>query len=141
MEKSEIFRYTTALIGLVDILGWQKWFGAAVLGFAFALKTNNDFSFIQFQGLVIGVSLILCYIQAVNDCFDVEIDKIKKEIMGKELIVSNIISRKTALIITCLALLIGVFSAAIASSSFFGIVLLMALVLFVITFTAFQRVR
>lgn len=127
LEKNRINRYINGLIGLVDILGWQKWFGAAVLGFAYALDFDNTFSFIQFQGLIIGIPLILCYIQAVNDCFDVEIDKIKKEIMGKELIVSNIISRKTALTVTFSVLLIGLLSSWFASLTLFAITLTMAL--------------
>jgi 4-hydroxybenzoate polyprenyltransferase len=117
----------SGVLHLVDVLGWQKWFGAAVLGFAFALNLNNNFSPLQFQGLVIGVPLILCYIQAVNDCFDVEIDEVKKKIMGKELIVSNIISRKTALIITFSILLAGLVSAGLASISLFAIAFAMAL--------------
>lgn len=127
MKTDEIVRYMGGLLGLVDVLGWQKWFGAAVLGFAFALDSNNNFSPLQFQGLVIGIPLILCYIQSINDCFDVEIDEIKKEIMGKELVVSNIISRKTALTITSSILLIGLVSAGFASLSLFAVALAMAL--------------
>lgn len=112
---------------LVDVSGWQKWFGAAVLGFAFALDLNNNFSPLQFQGLVVGIPLILCYIQSVNDCFDVEIDEIKEKIMGKELIVSKIISRKTALTITSSILLIGLVSAGFASVSLFAVAFAMAL--------------
>jgi len=106
---------------LVDIGGWQKWFGAAVLGFAFALDMNNNFSLLQFQGLVIGIPSILCYNQSVNDCFDVEIDEIKAKLMGKELIVSKTISRKTALTITSSFLLIGLVSTWIASVSLFAL--------------------
>jgi 4-hydroxybenzoate polyprenyltransferase len=127
MKTDEIVRYAGGLLRLVDVGGWQKWFGAAVLGFAFALDLNNNFSPIQFQGLVIGIPLILCYIQSVNDCFDVEIDEIKEKIMGKELIVSNIISRKTALTITSSILLIGLVSAGFASVSLFAVALAMAL--------------
>ena len=115
------------LIGFVDVLGWQKWFGAAVLGFAFALDLGSSFSPLQFQGLVIGIPLILCYIQSVNDCFDVEIDEIKKETMGKRLIVSNIISRKTGLTITFAILLVGLVSTALASVNIFAFALAMAL--------------
>jgi len=114
------------LLGLVDVLGWQKWFGAAVLGFAFALDLDNNFSPLQFQGLIIGIPLILCYIQSVNDCFDVEIDKMKKKIMDKKLIVSNIISRKTALAVTFSILLVGLVSAGFASVSLFVVALAMA---------------
>jgi 1,4-dihydroxy-2-naphthoate octaprenyltransferase len=57
---------------IADFAGWQKWSGAAFLGFAFALEMGNNFSLNQFQGLLIGVPLICCYNQAVNDCFDVE---------------------------------------------------------------------
>lgn len=127
MKTDEIVRYAGGLFRLVDVGGWQKWFGAAVLGFAVALDLNNNFSPIQFQGLVIGIPLILCYIQSVNDCFDVEIDEIKEKIMGKKLIVSNIISRKTALIITSSILLVGLVSAGFASLSLFAVALAMAL--------------
>jgi 4-hydroxybenzoate polyprenyltransferase len=127
LKTNGIKRYIGGLIGLVDILGWQKWFGAAVLGFAFALDLNNSFSPLQFQGLVVGIPLILCYIQSVNDCFDVEIDETKKKVMGKELIVSNIISRKTALTITFSILLVGLVSALFASVSLFVVAVVMAL--------------
>jgi len=112
---------------LVDVVGWQKWFGAAVLGFAFALDSGKDFSLLQFQGLVVGIPLILCYIQAVNDCFDVEIDELKEKITGKELVVSKIVSRKSALTITSAILLIGLVSAVFASVSLFAVALAMAL--------------
>lgn len=127
MKTNRFIHHVRGLLGLVDVLGWQKWFGAAVLGFAYALDSNNSFSLLQFQGLVIGIPLILCYIQAVNDCFDVEIDEKKKEIMGKELIVSNIISRRTALTVTSLIVLIGFLSAGFASVSLFAIAFAMAL--------------
>ncbi len=126
LKTNGTLRYIDGLIGLVDVLGWQKWFGAAVLGFAFALDLNNSFSLLQFQGLVVGIPLILCYIQAVNDCFDVEIDETKKKVMGKELIVSNIISRKTALAITFSILLVGLVSALFASVNLFVVAFAMA---------------
>jgi 4-hydroxybenzoate polyprenyltransferase len=127
MRTNEITHYLSGLIGLVDVLGWQKWLGAAVLGFAFALNLNNNFSPLQLQALIIGIPLILCYNQAVNDCFDVEIDEMKKKIMGKELIVSNIISRKTALTITFLIAVIGLVSCGLASVSLFAVAFVMAL--------------
>ena len=127
MKTNETTRYIGGLIRLVDVLGWQKWFGAAVLGFAFALNLNSSFSPLQLQGLIVGIPLILCYLQAVNDCFDVEIDEIKKEVMGKELIVSNIISRKAALTVTFSIVLFGLVSSAFASASLFAVALAMAL--------------
>lgn len=127
MKANEIILYTKSLGKLVDVLGWQKWFGAAVLGFAFALGINSNFSFLQFQGLIIGVPLILCYIQSVNDYFDVEIDEVKEKITGKGLIVSKIISKKTTLSITVSILMIGFVSAVITSLDFLLVVLLMAL--------------
>jgi 4-hydroxybenzoate polyprenyltransferase len=127
LKKGEVKRYLAGLLGLVDVLGWQKWFGAAVLGFAFALDLGSSCSLLQFQGLVVAVPLILCYIQSVNDCFDVEIDKMKERMMGKELIVSNIISRKMALAITFSILLVGLVSAGFASLSLFAVASAMAL--------------
>jgi len=121
MKTGEIVRYAGGLLGFVDVLGWQKWFGAVVLGFAFALNLNNNFSLLQFQGLVIGTPLILCYNQSVNDCFDVEIDEIKAKLMGKELIVPKTISRKTALTITFSLLLVGLVSTLVASVSLFAL--------------------
>ncbi|MGD0494765.1 MAG: UbiA family prenyltransferase [Candidatus Bathyarchaeia archaeon] len=127
MKKGEVTRYVGGLLALVDVLGWQKWFGAAVLGFAFALGLSSSCSLLQFQGLVVAIPLILCYIQSVNDCFDVEIDKMKEKIMGKELIVSNIISRKMALVMTFSFLLVGLVSAGFASVSLFIVASAMAL--------------
>ena len=105
------------MFNFVDIGGWQKWFGAAVLGFAFALDFKNHFSLLQLQGLVVGIALVLCYIQSLNDYFDVGIDKKKEEIMGKELIVSKVISTKTALTVILSVLLVGLISAWITSVS------------------------
>lgn len=119
-------RFLKGLLSLVDIEGWQKWFGAAVLGFAYALDLNNNYSPVQFQGLVIGTAFTLCYIQSLNDYFDVEIDKTKQKIMGKELIVSNIISRRTALAIAFSVLLIGLVSAGITSVNLLALTLLAA---------------
>lgn len=127
MKKGEVTRYLGGLLALVDVLGWQKWFGAAVLGFAFALDLGSSCSLLQFQGLVVAIPLILCYIQSVNDCFDVEIDKMKEKIMGKDLIVSNIISRKMALAMTFSFLLVGLVSAGFASVSLFVVASAMAL--------------
>jgi 4-hydroxybenzoate polyprenyltransferase len=121
LKTNQVIRYLGGLLGLVDVLGWQKWFGAAVLGFAFALDLGNNFSLLQFQGLVIGMPLILCYNQSVNDCFDVEIDEMKEKLTGKQLIVPKIISRKTALTITFSLLLAGLVSTGIASLSFFAL--------------------
>jgi 4-hydroxybenzoate polyprenyltransferase len=111
---------------LYDPPGWQKWFGAAVLGFAFALSEGVGFSILQLQGLLIGVSSILSYNQSVNDCFDVEIDKAKAERTGKKLIVSGIISRKTALTMTLLILIVGLVSTWMTSLSLFFLAVLMA---------------
>lgn len=120
------YSFTRTLKGLgrlVDISGWQKWFGAAVLGFAFVLDLKSDFSLLQLQGLVIGIASVLCYIQSLNDYFDVEIDERKEEIMGKELIVSKMISKKAALAVILSVLLIGVVSAWITSIDLFALVL------------------
>jgi len=127
MKTDEIIRYAKGLWMLVDVSGWQKWFGATVLGFAFALDSNNNFSPLQFQGLAIGIPLIFCYIQSVNDCFDVEIDKIKEKTMGRELVVSKIISGKTAFTITFSIFLIGLVSTGMTSASLFVLALAMAL--------------
>jgi 4-hydroxybenzoate polyprenyltransferase len=119
MRRDHLKRYLKGLWLFVDVKGWQKWLGAAVMGFAFALGLGNDFSLLQIQGLVIGFPLILTYTMTVNDCFDIEIDKVKQEVMGKELIISNIISRRTALTLTLLSVIIGLVSAWITSLSFF----------------------
>lgn len=127
MRKNEVMRYLKALFKFVDVVGWQKWFGAAVLGLAFILLTNNSLSAYQFQGLLIGVVLVLCYNQAVNDCFDIQIDQLKERETGKESVVGNIISQKAALVITFTILAIGLASAILGSTELFFVVLFMAL--------------
>ena len=119
VRTDQLKRYMNGLWVFLDAKGWQKWFGAAVMGFAFALSLNNDFSLLQIQGLAIAMPLVLTYTMTVNDCFDIEIDKVKEKVMGKELIVSNIISRRTALAMTFLSVIIGLISAWITSLSFF----------------------
>lgn len=121
-----IARYVKALWKLFDVIGWQKWFGASVLGFAFALSTDDGFSAYQLQGFLIGISLVLCYNQSINDCFDIEIDKTKEEYTGKESVVSKVISRRTALYLTFVILMIGLASSGISSFQLFLITLLMA---------------
>lgn len=97
------------------------------MGFAFALSLNNSFSSLQLQGLVLGMPLLLSYTMAVNDCFDIEIDIIKEKLIDERRIVSNIISRRTALTITVLSIVIGLVSAWIASFNFFIIASLIVL--------------
>lgn len=127
MGEYRIRTKVEGVLKLIDVSGWQKWFGAAVLGFAAALASNYSFSTFQLQGLVVGVPLILCYIQSVNDCFDIEIDEVKEKLSGKPLVVSRAISRKTALAVTFSLLLIGLFSAWMGSQSLFLISCIMAL--------------
>jgi len=73
-----------------------------------------------------GVSLILCYNQAINDCFDIEIDKTKQEFTGKELIISKVISRRTAFVLTFSVLFIGLASTALTSFNLFIVASAMA---------------
>jgi len=70
--------------------------------------------------------LILCYNQSINDCFDVEIDKIKEERMGKKLIVSRVFSQKTALAIAVSILVFGLTSAWLGSVNLFFVAVFMA---------------
>lgn len=127
MGRDEIVGFAKGILRLIDVVGWQKWFGAAILGFAFALNSGSSFSLVQLQGLVVGLPLILSYIQSVNDCFDVEIDQVKEKLGGRQLTVSNVISQRTALTITFLILLIGLLSAWIGSLSLFLLYCMMAL--------------
>ncbi|MFB3890208.1 MAG: UbiA family prenyltransferase [Candidatus Bathyarchaeia archaeon] len=128
MRGDKVTMVGKGILRLVDVSGWQKWFGAAVLGFAFALSSlNGSFSLVQVQGLVLGMPMILCYIQAVNDCFDVEIDTVKEKLTGKQLIVTKVISSRTAFLVTFSALLIGLFSAWMGSLSLLLIACVMAL--------------
>ena len=125
MSKYGFIRFLKGLWRLVDVPGWQKWFGAAVLGFVFVLPSG--LSIYQFQGILVGVSLVFCFNQSINDCFDVEIDKKKEEVMGKRLIVSSIMPRWLALSITVTILFAGLASTLLASVNLFFTVLLMAL--------------
>lgn len=127
MRTDQLKRYMKGLLMFIDVTGWQKWFGAAVLGFAFALNSNSCFSLVQLQGLVVGLPLILSYNQSVNDCFDVEIDETKEKLRGQQLIVSKVISQRTALTITFLILLIGLLSTWMGSLSLFLLSCIMAL--------------
>ena len=127
MGRNEVIGFAKGILRLIDVVGWQKWFGAGVLGFAFALNSGSNFSLVQLQGLVVGLPLILIYIQSVNDCFDVEIDLVKEKLGSRQLTVSKVISQRTALTITFLILLIGLLSAWAASLSLFLLCCIMAL--------------
>jgi 4-hydroxybenzoate polyprenyltransferase len=108
----------------LDVPGWQKWFGAAVVGFSYALTKVQGFSLIQLQGLLIGISMGLCYIQAVNDCFDTEIDRVKEQMMGATLMVSKTLSKRIAFSLTALVL-----AASLVSASFVSLDLLLLVAL------------
>jgi len=118
-SKHRFIQSIAGVLKIADFGGWQKWSGAAILGFASAISKGNSFSLLQIQGIAIGMPLVLSYNQAINDCFDVEIDKVKEEMTGKKLVVTNTISYKTALAVTCSFLLIGLISSWFASASLF----------------------
>lgn len=120
-----ILAYFINVAKLFEVLQSQKWFSAAVLGFAFALLTKPSFSILQLQGVLIGVPLVLSYIMSINDYFDIDIDRLKEEYTGKEQVVSTKIPPRTALLLSSLALLAGLGSALLASTDFLLVVILM----------------
>jgi len=124
---NSLFRYFSGMLKFFEMGAQQKWIGAAVLGFALVLP-KGSMSIFQALVFLLGLVLILSYIMSINDCFDVEIDKLKEEYTSTPRIVGAIISRDVALGLSSVVLLIGLMFAWFISIAFFQIALLMAFI-------------
>ncbi|MFQ6063900.1 MAG: UbiA family prenyltransferase [Candidatus Bathyarchaeia archaeon] len=120
-------QYLSSMLQFFDVGAQQKWIGAAILGFALALPQENT-SILKALLFLFGLVPVLSYIMSINDCFDVEIDKLKEEYTGKQRIVGVIISRDVALGLSGFVLVIGLMFSWYVSISFFQIALLMAFI-------------
>lgn len=123
--KISLLQKLVAFSHLVELSTVNRWFTAALLGlFYFTQKYNVNFSVFIILEAFLGLWLVLCYVMAVNDCFDVEDDKLKSEITSKKLVVSVEISFRDALLLSLTMLILGLTLSWLVSTYFFLIVLL-----------------
>jgi 4-hydroxybenzoate polyprenyltransferase len=125
LTRSSILQKLTAFSHLVELTTVNRWITASLLGFFYFIQNHNvAFNIFQPLGALLGLWLVLCYVMAINDCFDIEDDKIKSKITGKKLIVSVEISAKDALVLSLIMLLLGLTISWFVSESFLIISLL-----------------
>lgn len=125
---SRVFQMLVSFNHLVEIKTVNRWMAAFVLGFYFFMKSSNaGFSLLPFSLGLLSIFLVLCYVMVINDCFDVEDDKIKSRFTGKKLVVSKEISVKNALILSVVMLILGLATAVIVSRMFLVVVFLIIL--------------
>jgi 4-hydroxybenzoate polyprenyltransferase len=92
----------------VELETINKPIAVCALGFLFSIGVFKvSFNLFQFFGGLLSISLVLCYVMAINDCFDVEDDKIKSKYTNKKLVVSVEISVRNALLISTIMLFVG----------------------------------
>lgn len=121
---SSITRKLSAFGHLVELSTVNRWFTAAILGFLFFVQNYAvNFDLLKLFGAFLGLWLVLCYVMAINDCFDVEDDKLKSKITGKKLVVSVEISFRDALALSLAMLIVGLLVSWFISYSFFLIIL------------------
>ncbi len=106
-QNSIMLQKLIAFNHLVELNTVNRWLAASAMGFLYFVETwKAEFNLIQFFVGLLGIFLVLCYVMAVNDCFDVEEDKIKSKFTGKKIIVSQEISARDALVLSLVMLVI-----------------------------------
>lgn len=120
-HKSAVLQTLIAFNHLVELETINKPIAVCALGLLYSVEVSRvGFNFFLFFGGLVSIALILCYVMAINDCFDVEEDKIKSKYSDKKLIVSVEISVRDALLISTIMLFVGLaISWFVSESSFF----------------------
>jgi 4-hydroxybenzoate polyprenyltransferase len=128
-RKPGVVQALTAFNHLVELETINKPIAVAALGFLFSIEVFRlGFDPFRYFGGLLSIGLILCYVMAINDCFDVEDDKLKSKCTYKKLIVSVEISTRDALLISTIMLLIGLtISLFVSLWSFFVALLIVGL--------------
>jgi 4-hydroxybenzoate polyprenyltransferase len=98
------------------------------MGYFFFIEASNGyFDFFQLLAGLTGMFLILCYVMAINDCFDVEDDRIKSKFTNKKIVVSGEISVRAAISLSLVMLFSGLTISWFVSENFLAIVLLIVI--------------
>lgn len=136
METDMIRQKIAAFVDFFEIGGVQRWMGEAVLGVFYSLESSylsSDSTFLLVVGYV-STFLLLSYLQAVNDYFDLEIDKARLQytknygdLSKKGPIVGNRISKAEASLSIVLTLAAGLILSIFSSIHFLIVSLLIIL--------------
>lgn len=125
LQKPIILQKLIAFNHLVELNTVNRWLAAYAMGFLYFVENIGvSFSFLKFFIGLLAISLVLCYVMAINDCFDVEDDKIKSKLAEKKIVVSEEISFRDALLLSLALLLLGLTISWFVSEIFFTVVLL-----------------
>ncbi len=128
-RKSGVLQALIAFNHLVELETINKPIAVCALGFLFSMEVfKASFNPFQFFGGLLSIFLILCYLMAINDCFDVEDDKLKSKYTNKKIVVSVEISVRDALIISTIMLMIGLAIAWFVSPLTFFVALLIVII-------------
>lgn len=107
---------------LVELTTVYRWITAALLGVIFSVEyIDVKINYFNIILGIFGLFFILCYVMAINDCFDVKDDIIKSKITGKKLVVTQELTFSQALLISILLLLFGLIISFSISMRFFYI--------------------
>jgi 4-hydroxybenzoate polyprenyltransferase len=120
MEKINVVQKLIAFNNLVELNTVNRWLAATAMGVLYFEEMFNVR--IEPLNFIIGLFasfLILCYVMAINDCFDVEEDKIKSKLTPKKIIVGNMISFNDALFLSIIMLMLGLILSWFVSRVFF----------------------
>lgn len=127
-RKSSVLQALIAFNHLVELETINKPIAVSTLGFLYSIEVFKvSFNPFQFFGGLLSIILILCYVMTINDCFDVEEDKLKSKYTYKKLVVSEEISVRDALLISSIILLIGLAIAWFVSELSFLIALIIVI--------------
>ncbi len=128
-RNSGVLKTLIAFNHLVELETINKPIAVSALGFLYSIEVFKvSFNPFQFFGGLLSLLLILCYLMAINDCFDVEEDKLKSKYTNKKIVVSEEISVRDALLVSTIMLLIGLaISWFVSELSFFIALLIVTL--------------
>lgn len=125
LKNGGVFQKLKAFGCLVELNTVNRWLAAGAMGFFYFIATfKADFSFVQVLTGLLAIFLILCYVMAINDCFDVEEDKIKSQLTHKKLVISEEISIRDAMLLSLIMLCFGLVISWFISEAFFVVVLI-----------------
>ena len=128
-RNSGVIKTLIAFNHLVELPTINKPIAVSALGYLFSIQVFKvSFNPLQFFWGLLSIAFVLCYLMAINDCFDVEEDRLKSACSNKKLVVSVEISVRDALLISVIMLLIGLAISWFVSPLSFFIALLIVII-------------
>lgn len=128
LHKTSVLEMLVGFSHLVELTTVNRWLAASVLGFFFFSEAfSTPLNLFKFLHGFLGIFLVLCYVMAINDCFDVEEDIIKSKLTGKKLVVSQEITVRNALLMSLFMLFSGLTISFFVSKFFFLVVTLIVI--------------